>query len=839
MPSSFLEHSKILDALPALAWQAGPDGRREWFNRAWIEFTGRSLDQERGEGWTGGVHPGDLPACLDAYRAARAERTVFRADYRLRDRDGRYRWISDRAAPLIGLGGQVEGFLGICQDIDEQKRAESRNDLLRAVDRWVIEERTVEDILAMVCHETALLFEVPLVWVGLKEPDGAVRAVADNGEASEYLKGIAIRWDNAPGGEGPTGQAIRSGMPQLASIREDGFSRWQETALIHGLESSLAIPLVAGNETLGALNLYSYSAEGFDEAPLAQLTAIANQLSVALLSALRHQRIHLQSTALETAADMIVITDRAGVIQYVNKSVTRVTGYQPDELLGKDPSVFKSGAQADSFYASLWSTVLEGKTWQGEVVNRRKDGRPYHQEQTITPILDEKGQITHFIAVQRDITERKEHEAQLSYLADHDVLTGLYNRSALKQALSVAAAAARRGHHCALLYLDLDQFKIVNDTLGHATGDRLLVTLSGALQRNVREDDMLARLGGDEFAILLHDVNEAQALVVAEKIRMLVHDFRYSEKGQTVDVGVSIGIALITGRTDDNEILAQADSACYVAKANGRNRAEVFHPEQGQMARLTEDTQWSLRLKNAFKEDRLSLVFQPIVRVNDRYIGHYEALIRLREQDGSLVPPGAFIPAAERLGLIRDVDRRVISLALRKVAQEAAQGTILRLAINLSAVAFHDDQTMRHIREEIAAHGIKPEWLTFEITETAAISNLNEARANIETLREMGCHFALDDFGSGFSSFFYLRYLPVDLVKIDGMFIRNLANDPVNQSIVRAMNDVVHAMGKQTIAEFVEDGEILAVLADIGVDYAQGYHFGKPAAELLRHLPAA
>jgi diguanylate cyclase (GGDEF)-like protein/PAS domain S-box-containing protein len=538
--------------------------------------------------------------------------------------------------------------------------------------------------------------------------------------------------------------------------------------------------------------------------------------------------MRLQAAAINATADMVVITNSAGIIEYVNPAFTAITGFTAEEAVGKTSRLLFSGQNNPAFYAQLWETLTMGKPWHGELINRCKDGNLYYDEQTITPVKDANGNIAHFVAIKRDITLRKQQEAQLNYLAQHDALTGLYNRNALLDSLRNAVGGAKRGRNAALLYIDLDQFKIVNDTLGHSSGDRLLVTLAGMLQRNVREQDLLARLGGDEFGLLLADVAPEQAMAIADKLRVEISEFRYSEGNQAFNIGASIGIAMIGGDAPPDDVLSQADIACYQAKSHGRNRVELYRPESPEKMRLHDDKEWLKRLRDALKHNRFQLHFQPVLRVRDSTVSHYEALIRLREENGELTPPGAFIPAAERFGLIREIDQWVITSAMKLVAARTLQGKMLHLTINLSGMTFHDEQTMRHIQQEIKGHGIDTDLLTFEITETAAISNLNEARRNIESLRNIGCHFALDDFGSGFSSFAYLRLLPVDFVKIDGMFIRNLFADPINQAMVRSMNDIAHAMGKQTIAEFVESEKVMDILREIGVDYAQGYHLGRP-----------
>jgi len=428
--------------------------------------------------------------------------------------------------------------------------------------------------------------------------------------------------------------------------------------------------------------------------------------------------------------------------------------------------------------------------------------------------------------------ERVRHEAELLHMASHDPLTGLPNRSVLEQALRDAVEQAARGNVSTLLYCDLDQFKIVNDTLGHGSGDRLLVTIADLVRSVLRGQDMLARLGGDEFAALLPGAHVEEATRVAERVRRAVDEYRFVENGQGFALGMSIGLTAITGTGSASEMLGQADIACYTAKSEGRNRVAVYEPEATTLALLSGDGRWTVELKDALHEDRLHLVFQPVMRVKSGRIDHYETLIRLQDRDGSLISPGAFIPAAERSGLIRDIDHWVVAAALDRIQYEDAHGNQVRLAVNLSGITLGSPETVDFIRRAVETKGIDPRALIFEVTETALMTNLAKVRSTIEALRTIGCHFALDDFGSGFSSFTYLAQLPVDSVKIDGSFVRDIAKNPVNQAIVRAFTNVTHSVGKESVAEWVEDAETLDVLRRLHVDLAQGYFIGFPSERL-------
>jgi diguanylate cyclase (GGDEF)-like protein len=384
-------------------------------------------------------------------------------------------------------------------------------------------------------------------------------------------------------------------------------------------------------------------------------------------------------------------------------------------------------------------------------------------------------------------------------------------------------------------YLDLDQFKIINDTCGHVAGDELLKRLGRVLAQQVRRQDTLARLGGDEFGVLLEHCSMHVAERVANALRRTIEDFRFAWEKQVFGIGVSIGVVPIQGLGQSvSSILSAADAACYAAKDRGRNRIHIYHEGDVELARRHGEMRWVNRIQTALEENRFELARQPIVSLSTTAGAdtHYELLLRMRDEDGNIVLPEAFLPAAERYNLSVKLDRWVVREAFRLLTRDPDHLEQLFLcSINLSGVSLADEDFLIFVTTELASTGLPPGKVCFEITETAAIANLPGAMRFIEVLRRIGCRFALDDFGSGLSSFAYLKSLPVDFLKIDGVFVKDIAEDPIDRELVRSINEIGHVMGKRTIAEFVESQEILTALNEIGVDYAQGFELGKP--ELL------
>ena len=429
------------------------------------------------------------------------------------------------------------------------------------------------------------------------------------------------------------------------------------------------------------------------------------------------------------------------------------------------------------------------------------------------------------------LRERERTAKEMEFRARHDALTGLLNRDEFEQRVN-AALAARSRH--ALLYLDLDKFRVVNDLCGHAAGDQLLRDVSVLLNSTLPEGKVIARLGGDEFAVLLADTPAHPAMAVAETLRQAIHDFQFVHGERSFWLAISIGVVFPEAGVDTFEMaLADADRACYQAKEEGRNRVRRYEPSDRDMVVRRAEMDWVSRLRSAIEENRLQLYAQPIVSVSDPRgsDGHIELLLRLIDERGTLVSPMAFIPAAERYGLMPSIDRWVVEAAFSRFARLVADRRMTGSevwAINLSGATLGDEGFPDFLKHQFARHELRYGAICFEVTETAAIGNLSRARRFMLEMKALGCCFALDDFGAGASSFSYLQNLPVDYLKIDASFVTDIINNPVKDAMVRAINQIGHVMGIKTIAEGVESLNVLARLGTIGVDYAQGYAFGKP-----------
>ncbi|QQR74873.1 MAG: EAL domain-containing protein [Holophagales bacterium] len=531
--------------------------------------------------------------------------------------------------------------------------------------------------------------------------------------------------------------------------------------------------------------------------------------------------LRLRNAALEATANGIVITDANGTILWVNPAFGELTGYSREEAAGRNPRILKSGVQTEVFYRQMWETITAGGVWRGELLNRRKDGSLYLEEMTITPVRGAKGSIEHFVAVKQDTTARHRQEEVIRSLATRDLLTGLSSQAQLRLDVEKAAQSGESG---ALVMLDIDRFALLNDALGHSTGDRLLVELAGRLAERLPEGATLYRFGGDELAVLASKTTLEEAEALAEELRRRAAAVRVESEGTVFDVTVSAGLAPIDATRSGAAALALADAALQAAKTAGRDRIVTYRQEPAEQAELDELGRWAARLKDALRDGQLRLVVQKIVALPDAGSDRGEALVRMVDDSGGLIPPGSFLPAAERFGLVSALDRWVVETAVELLAS----GKASRLFVNLSGSSLGSAALLSEIEALVVRAGLPPGALTFEITETAAIADITGLQRWARRLKELGCSFALDDFGTGFSSFAYLQNLPVDLVKIDGSFVYDLDSNPTNRALVQAMVTVAHALGKAVIAEKVERQGVADILAELGVEFGQGWLWGKP-----------
>jgi diguanylate cyclase (GGDEF)-like protein/PAS domain S-box-containing protein len=540
-------------------------------------------------------------------------------------------------------------------------------------------------------------------------------------------------------------------------------------------------------------------------------------------------------TTLASIGDGVITIDSNRNITYLNPAAERYTGWPSSEAQGVPlDRVFRvidnstQGTDADGAEALL-AERADGRHLNLVLMDRQ--GQKRYISYSKAPNLDSRGVAVGTVVTFRDITEERKLAQQLSHQATHDALTGLTNRREFERRLSRIAQSANPLDPHALIYIDLDQFKIVNDTCGHIAGDELLRQIAALLSTRIRTRDTFARLGGDEFGILLEHCPRDEAIRIAQTLRELSRNFRFGWQDRSFTVTLSVGLVSITDVWGSAaRVLRAADSACYAAKDSGRDRVCVFEPDDHLVSRRLGEMQWMSRIQQTLAEGRLRLYMQPILPTNsdekDLELG--EVLLRLLDEQGRVVLPGAFLPAAERYGYMSKIDRWVVGETFTALKALAPDERRALLSINLSGQSLSDENFLDFVVEQIKANQVKTPSIGFEITETAAISDFTRVRAFITTVKELGCRFLLDDFGSGLSSFGYLKNLPVDYLKIDGHFVKEILNDRVDGAMVEAIHRLGHVMGLKSIAEWVESAETLEKLTGMRVDYVQGFHLAVP-----------
>jgi diguanylate cyclase (GGDEF)-like protein/PAS domain S-box-containing protein len=649
-------------------------------------------------------------------------------------------------------------------------------------------------------------------------------------------------------GHGSCAAAVYLSRPVLvADMAKDPYWKHNRAdALRSGLAAAWSTPIKSTDgKVLGALGVYQHEI-GLPDEPQGESILHASKLAGIAIERLLAETRRKQAeqaviaekeraqVTLQSIGDGVISTCARGLIEYLNPVAEKLTGWGLEEARGRPLGevlnlIDETTRKHVSHSLERLQAIGTSATLVTHPVLVTREGQEIAVQESSAPICDRSGCVIGAVIVVHDVTRERRLKRALSYQATHDALTGLINRREFDVRLRDALTLAQGGERCyALLYVDLDQFKVVNDTCGHQAGDRLMRDVTSLLRARVRTQDTIARLGGDEFGILLDGTTVAQAGRIADSVRQAIHNYRFVWAGSTLNVGASIGVVEINRDTQSvAAVLSAADIACYAAKEGGRNRVHVYDGDHA-VGRHRE-LHWAARLMRAVEENRLELFYQPIVPIADAGpLAFHELTVQLRDDDGRLVPAGEFIPAAERYNVMPAIDRWVILRALERL-RSAPSGPAASpvLAVNLSGNSLSDQSFLEFVVEQAGAPDVAHR-LCFEITETAAVTNWSNALYFMKELQQRGCRFALDDFGSGLSSFMYLRTLPVDFLKIDGQFVAQVAANPIDRNMVEAICKIGRSLGIFTVAECVESEPVLAELKRIGVDFVQGYYLARP-----------
>ena len=751
--------------------------------------------------WRNAIHPEDVERIEQALLNAMTQHTNYEAEYRVIHPDGKVRWLVGKGRSIHNAAGKPVRMLGVVIDISNRKQAEIALKQSEIRYRAIVEDQTElivrylpDGTLTFVNQAYALYFgRSPEELIGSRYQPAIFEE--DRERVVELVASMSV--DNPV-------VIIENRVVVANKVR---WTQWHNRMLFD--EQGCFIEFQSVGRDITALKQIEETL--FQEKELAQVT-------------------------LQSIGDAVITTDAFSRIQYLNPIAESLIGCSEASAQGLPlVEVFKILHETtrepvqNPIDIALQSNQIV--TLANHTILISQNGQEIPIEDSAAPIRNREGQVIGAVMVFHDVTQNRQLSRQLSWQASHDALTGLVNRQEFERRVEQALCLAKLDYQVhALCYLDLDRFKIVNDTCGHLAGDELLRQITALLQEKIRKTDTLARLGGDEFGLLLNQCTPEEALRVANNLLLCVQEFRFVWQEQVFSIGVSIGLVGIDKNSESiAEIISTADAACYTAKHRGRNRVYVAEADDQERLQQRGQMQWASRISQALESDRFCLYAQRITAIApaDQNRDHYEVLLRLRDEQGNLVMPMAFIPAAERYNLMHLIDRWVIQTLFRNWSTLVGDKQSI-YAINLSGSSINDDQFINFLYEQFSLYPISPQRICFEITETVAIANLTKAKQFIESLQKMGCRFALDDFGVGMSSFAYLKSLPVDYLKIDGSFIRNIIENSVDDAIVTAITRISSVMGIQTIAEFVENDAILERITALGIDYAQGYGIGIP-----------
>ncbi|HUY03923.1 MAG TPA: EAL domain-containing protein [Rhodocyclaceae bacterium] len=854
--------SRVVEQSPVSVVITDLRGNIEYVNPKFSELSGYSVQELIGA-TPRIIQSGQTPP--ETYRemwTAIVAGREWRGELLNRKKNGELYWEDEVISPIADDRGSVTHFVAVKEDITGRKHAEAELQrlnrtlkMLSECNQALIRATDETQLIDTVCRLINSVGGYVGVWVGYAEQDEAksVRAVSlvgvwDDDFAASLRQ---VSWADTELGRGPTGTAIRTGQVIIThELQTDPrYASWLEGIKRVGAHSAASLPLAAGGRMLGAITIYACAEDAFDGQEMALLRELADDVAYGIMS-LRsdverrrvEQEMLLGRRAIESSNDGIIITDAFlpdRPIIYVNPAFERITGYSAAEVVGRNARFLLGEAIDQIGVEELRNALREQRSTKLVLRCYRKDGSLFWNDLSLAPVRGESGQVRHQVSIIKDITERKDYETQLEYQASYDALTGLANRNLLADRLDQAIAHAKRNKSLvAVLLLDLDRFKVVNDSLGHDAGDALLQTMAQRLTACVRSVDTVARLGGDEFVVVMSDIDsENDAATLARKLLQQL-SLPMMVAGREMVSNASLGIALYPKDAEQASILLKnADVAMYRAKELGRNSMQFYTPAMNAstLARLELES----ALRRAVLRDELVLYYQPKVELQRGRVVGAEALIRWRHPQFGMVAPGEFIPLAEETGLILPIGEWVIDTACAQLNTWQSEGLpAISLSVNLSARQFQQENLAKVVARALRLNNVKARYLELELTESAVMQDPDKTVATLHELKDIGVRLSLDDFGTGYSSLNYLKRFPIDILKIDQSFVRDITTDPDDAAIATTIISLAHSLRRRVVAEGVETEAQLDFLRRHRCDEIQGYYFSRPlpADEFARLL---
>jgi diguanylate cyclase (GGDEF)-like protein/PAS domain S-box-containing protein len=834
-----------MDAIPDLMFELDIDGRFYDYHAHRSDLLAAPKEAFIGKTLAEVMPPDVADIGMQALHEASRSGWSGGQQYELQLPQGRF-WFELSVARKQADDAQPERFIVLSHDITARKSAEEKIQRLTKLyaalsqcNQAIVRCADETELFPQICQEAVTFGGMKMAWIGmLDEADGLLKPVAAFGTGTEYLDGIVISIEgDQVTGHGPSGTSVRENRPVWCQdfARDPSTAPWHERGAKFGWASSASLPLHRKGVVVGALTLYSGEVHAFDEAEQNLLVEMAMDISFALdrfEDEARRNRLEdslsMLSFAVEQSPNSIVITDLDANIVYANAAFSKQTGYSMHEVVGKNPKAMSSGKTSREIYDDMWEHLRQGKTWKGELINCHKDGKEYIESVMISPVRDHNGKVTSYLEITEDITEKKQAEERIQHLAHFDQLTGLPNRTLLQEHFKYALSLAQRsGKNLAVMFLDLDHFKNINDTLGHTLGDQFLMEVSERLKSALREEDTVSRLGGDEFIFILPGTDENGAAHVAGKL-LDVFAESYLIGQHELLATPSIGIAIYPEDGRDMEaLLKNADAAMYQVKQAGRNNFRFFTQEM--QAHSARNLRISNALRHALARNELYVHYQPQISILDGSVIGAEALLRWQHPELGIISPAEFIPIAEASGQIIPIGEWVLRTAMQQLRSWMDKGLPeMNMAVNLSVVQFRHANLPEVVSGIVAEAGLPPGHLELELTEAVAMDDPLLAMAVMDKLYKYGIRMSIDDFGTGYSSLSYLKQFKVYKLKIDQSFVHDLTDDPDDKAIVTAIINMASSLGMHTIAEGVETAGQLAFLRMSGCEEAQGYYFSKP-----------